>query len=149
MKPDFSGNWRLLLEKSKLAGSQPRRAVVRIEHDDPRLVDIGLFTYADGSTVRDVFEATTSGEEFFNFLRGARVTSRAAWEGDELLIESWAKIGERDVHFRDFWSLSESKDTLTMQHRDDDLAGQVAVFARFHESIQEIESGLPSNADAN
>ena len=51
MKPDFSGNWRLLLDKSKLAGSQPARAVVRIEHHDPRLVDIGLFTYADGSTV--------------------------------------------------------------------------------------------------
>jgi hypothetical protein len=33
--------------------------------------------------------------------------------------------GGREAHFRDFWSLSSDGQTLIMEHRDDDLAGQI------------------------
>lgn len=52
------------------------------------------------------------------------------WVGRELLIESWVKQGERDLHFRDYWSLSSDNETLTMEHRDDDLAGQITIVER-------------------
>jgi hypothetical protein len=32
--------------------------------------------------------------------------------------------------FRDYWSVSDDRRTLTMTHRDDDLAGQVTVLER-------------------
>lgn len=148
-RPDFSGIWKLKLDQSKLVVPMPLRAMLKIDHQDPRLVDISVFNYSDGTTVRDIFEMTTSGEKFFNFVRGERVTSRAEWHGSELLIESWLKLGERDLHFRDHWFLSQSGDTLTMQHRDDDLAGQVAVFARSADSLPEFDVASSSSSEQN
>jgi hypothetical protein len=46
------------------------------------------------------------------------------------LIESWMNVGGRDVHFRDYWFLSSDGRTLTMEHRDDDLRGQITLFER-------------------
>jgi hypothetical protein len=116
--------------------------VVALEHRDPRLIDTTLTTDANGGTVRDVFAALTSGEEFVNSIRGTNVRSRASWEGAELVIESWADMGERKAHFRDHWSLSGDGKTLKMEHRDDDLAGQIAVFERAPEAAGEFESAL-------
>jgi hypothetical protein len=39
-------------------------------------------------------------------------------------------LGGRELHFRDCWSLSPNGQILTMEHRDDDLAGQIAVLQR-------------------
>lgn len=149
MRPDFTGVWKLQLEQSTLGITQPVRAMVKIEHQDPRLVDVSVFSYSDGSIVRDIFEADTSGEKFVNFVRGERVTSRAEWHGSELLIESWLKLGERDLHFRDYWFLSQGGDRLTMQHRDDDLAGQVAVFTRSSDTVPELDIAASSSNEQN
>ncbi len=43
--------------------------MVALEHRDPRLIDTTLTTDANGGTVRDVFAALTSGEEFVNSIR--------------------------------------------------------------------------------
>jgi hypothetical protein len=39
---------------------------------------------------------------------------------------------DRALHFKDYWSLSADGATLTMAHRDDDLAGQTSVLHRAH-----------------
>lgn len=131
--------WRLNLNKSKFLHSRPARMLVRIEYRDPWLIDTTLTIDASGGTVQDVFTAFTSGEEFVNVIRGTNLRSRASWEGNELLIESWADVGERKAHFRDHWSLSEDGSTLRMEHRDDDLAGQVAVFEKAREAASEFD----------
>lgn len=38
--------------------------------------------------------------------------------------------GERQIHFCDYWSLSSDGRTLTMEHRGDDLAGQITFLDR-------------------
>jgi hypothetical protein len=60
-----------------------------------------------------------------NSIRGS-----ARWEGDELIIESWIRLGTREMHFCDCWSLSSDGRTLTMEHRNDDLAGQLTILDR-------------------
>ena len=55
---------------------------------------------------------------------------RASWQRDELRIESYMRAGDREFQFRDFWSLSADGLTLKMEHRDDDLAGQVSILER-------------------
>jgi hypothetical protein len=40
------------------------------------------------------------------------------------------KTPARDAYFKDHWSLSDDGRTLTMAHRDDDLAGQTSVLER-------------------
>jgi hypothetical protein len=130
MSLDFSGTWKANLEKSKLLGLVPRAMLVRIEHSDPELLEEILITKMDGSEDRVVFKCLTTGDEVTNSIRGIAFRSRCQWEGTGLVIESWMNLGGRESYFRDHWSLSADGQTLTMEHRDDDLAGQTTVLER-------------------
>ena len=55
---------------------------------------------------------------------------RSHWTKEVLLIESWISVGGRNCYFRDHWSLSPDGQILTMEHRDDDLAGQMTVLEK-------------------
>lgn len=129
-KPDFSGIWQLAAANSHIVGRPVSRMVVKIDHRDPTLVQMVVATYADGTARRMTFEFVTSGEESVNGAGPGQMRTRASWEGEELLVESWLALGEHTAHFRDYWLLSNSGSTLTMEHRDDDLAGQIAVLER-------------------
>jgi hypothetical protein len=125
MSQNFSGVWKANLEKSKLLGPKPKTVLVRINHSGPELVVEMLITKTDDTKDRLLFRGLTTGEEVINPVHGLQMRSRSRWVGTELLIESWMIVGEREGHFRDFWSLSSDGQSLTMEHRDDDLAGQI------------------------
>jgi hypothetical protein len=127
---NFSGVWKANLEKSKLFGPAPKAMRVKIEHSDPTLVEEILITKIDGSEDRVVFRCVTTGDEIINSIRSAVVRSCARWEGAELVIESWMNVGDRESYFRDHWSLSDHGQVLTMEHRNDDLAGQITMLER-------------------
>ena len=74
-----------------------------------------------------VFSYDTAGGETTNSIGGSTVRTCARRDGAELVIESWLET----LHFKDRWSLSEDGDALTMEHRDDILAGQIVV----HEKV--------------
>jgi hypothetical protein len=57
----------------------------------------------------------------------------ARWIGDELLIELFTHAADREMHLCDYWSVSPDGETLTMEHRDDDLAGQITILHRADE----------------
>jgi hypothetical protein len=128
-RPDFTGVWEMNCERSVLHGSTPRRILVKIEHRDPQLIQQVLFTAAGGVEQRMTF-TFQAGAETTNLVGGATARTHARWEGIELVIESLMKTAGREVHFKDHWSLSEDGRTLTMAHRDDDLAGQIAVLEK-------------------
>jgi len=127
--PDFTGVWVLNLERSILRGQAPKRIVMQIEHREPRLVQQIHFTSADGVERRMTF-AYETGAETTNSLGGAPARTSARWEGEELVVESKVKTPCREVHFEDHWSVSDDGRTLTMAHRNDDLAGQIAVLEK-------------------
>ena len=128
-RPVFTGVWDLNLERSILRGSAPKRIVMEIEHREPRLVQQIHLTNADGAEKRVTF-AYEIGAETTNFVGGAPARTSARWEGEELVIESRVMTPCREVYFKDHWSLSGEGRTLTMAHRDDDLAGQVSILER-------------------
>jgi hypothetical protein len=130
MSADFSGTWTANLQKSKLLGPAPKAIVANIQHAGPQLTAEMVITDADGREHSLVFRGTTTGEEVSNTILGLLWRSQLRWVGRELLIESWVNQGGREMHFRDFWSLSPDGETLTMQHRDDDLAGQTTILER-------------------
>jgi hypothetical protein len=130
MSSDLSGLWRADLERSKLLGLAPKALSAKINHSDPALDVEMLITKADGSEDRLRFGGLTTDEEVTNQVSGAQMRSRLRWVGTELLIESWMKLGGREAHFCDYWSLSGDGLALTMEHRDDDLAGQITLFER-------------------
>ena len=120
---NFSGTWRM-------RGELPGQVMVTIEHSEPRLVQRLVRTAADGTEQSLEFTYLTTGEETHQPYAGGTVRVRAAWRGEELVIESWAEVRGRNLHLRDHWSLSADGVTLTMAHPDDDLAGQISVFEK-------------------
>jgi hypothetical protein len=130
MTPNFTGTWKANLERSKLLGPIPRALLVKINHAELELNVEMLITKPDGSEDRLLFKGLTTGEEVINSVHGVEVRSRCRWKGMELLIESWMKLGERQGNFRDYWSASSDGRKLTMEHRDDDLAGQITLLEK-------------------
>ena len=128
-RPDFTGVWEVNLERSVLCGPAPKRILAIIEHRGPRLIQQLFVTNLDGVEQRMTFSFGTDAETT-NAIGNASAQIRARWEGTELVIESRMKTPGRDAYFKDCWSLSEDGQTLTMAHRDDDLAGQISVLER-------------------
>jgi|ERR1017187_42466 RimJ/RimL family protein N-acetyltransferase len=127
LRPDFTGIWRANLEKSILRGPAPREILHRIEHRDPHLDQEILLAQASGNEQRLIFSYNTTGDETTNSIGARTARTRAWWDGAELVIESWLETPDRQLHFKDHWSLSDDGETLTMAHRDDDLAGQIVL----------------------
>lgn len=129
MNVNFSGIWNADLSKSIFLGLSPKAVWVRIEHSDPELLQEIVATKIDGSQEKHIFKCWTNGEQK-SLLNGSAVRGCARWDGAELVIESWIQFGAREMHFCDCWSLSPDAQTLSMAHRNDDLAGQLTVFER-------------------
>lgn len=130
MTVNFSGAWKANLAKSRFLGPTPRALAVKIVQLDPQLKAQMIVTRPDGNEDRVVFYCQLNGEPDRNLMNGKPVRGSARWEGEELIIESWVQAGAREMHFRDCWSLSADEQTLIMEHRNDDLAGQIAILER-------------------
>ncbi|HEY4843711.1 MAG TPA: hypothetical protein VIH78_17200 [Terriglobales bacterium] len=124
---DFTGVWKANLEKSRFLGPPPKALTMKIEQSETELHQEIVVTRPDGNEDRMTFNCRINGEQNRNSLHGQPIRGSAGWQGEELVIESWLKVGEREIHFRDFWSLSNDRKTLFMEHREDDLAGQRTV----------------------
>lgn len=136
MKPDFSGVWRANLENSTLLRPKPQAMSASIHHAEPELRIEMVLTKPDGTVVRTASRFLTTGEEVTNPVYSTGMRSRCEWMETELLVESWVSLRGRDWHTRDFWSLSEDGQTLTMEHRDGDLAGQITLLQRTDQEVK-------------
>jgi hypothetical protein len=128
-RPNFTGIWKLNPEKSTIRGSQPKQILMNIEHRDPTVIQQILLTDANGAEQRQIFTCRI-GTEVKNSVGGVELRSGSQWNGQELVIESRMNARGRDFYFKDHWSLSKDGRTLTMAHRDDDLAGQISVLEK-------------------
>ena len=129
-RPNFTGIWQVNLEKSTLRGKPVKQLLMKIEHDEPRVVQGILVSYVNGDDESLTFAFETTGKENKNTLGRATARTKAHWEGAELVIESTVQAGERELLFRDHWFFSSDARTLTMAHRDDALAGQITVLEK-------------------
>ncbi len=130
MNPDFTGKWKANIENSRLLGPAPKELLITISHSEPDLRVNMAITTVDQNTRYIDFQARTTGESATNSVLDAAWRSRLRWMGSELLIESWANQSEHELHFCDYWTLSSDRRVLTMEHRNDDLHGQITVLDR-------------------
>lgn len=128
-QPNFTGIWEMKPEGSTFLGAAPQRIVMKIEHREPAVMQQMRSMHADGTQYRAMFRYEVDAERN-NRIGEAEVRTRARWEGVELVIESRMTTVGTEICYRDYWSLSEDGRTLTMAHRDDDLAGQTVVLER-------------------
>jgi hypothetical protein len=131
--PNFTGTWKMNCEKSTMRGAVPKQILMKIEHREPVLIQRILFTDANGAEHGHTFTCQI-GVETPNSIGGATLRSCARWQGAELVIESRMTTPDRESYFKDHWSLSDDGQTLTMAHRDDDLAGQVSILEKRSEA---------------
>lgn len=127
--PNFTGIWKLNPEKSAIRGPQPKEILMNIEHRDPTVIQQILMTDANGAEQRQIFTCRI-GTEVKNSVGGVELRSGSQWDGQELVIESRMNARGREFYFKDHWSLSDDGRTITMAHRDDDLAGQISVLEK-------------------
>ena len=125
-KPNFSGRWRMVKDKSDFGGFTVPDLVVRvIEHRDPTLNVHTIQTTGGKTTSADV-SYFTDGSQTSNVINGHDATSKAFWDGPALVIRTDMKDSKNeDVVIEDRWELSDDQQTLTTTSHIETPKGQV------------------------
>jgi hypothetical protein len=113
-KPNFSGTWKMNVEKSDFGPLPPSNSRTDIiEHNDPTLK---VSVSDDGAQGKQeyVLNMTTDGKEVTNNVGGGmEVKNTATWEGAGLVVGTKLKFQDTDVTVRSVWTLSADGKTLT------------------------------------
>jgi hypothetical protein len=125
-KPDFSGRWRMVKDKSDFGGFKAPDIIVRvIEHRDPTL-NVHTVQTSGGKTSTADVSYFTDGAQTTNSMSGRDAVSKAFWDGAALMIRTTTKDskGEDEV-VEDRWELSEDHQILTISSHVTTPKGQV------------------------
>jgi hypothetical protein len=107
-KPDFSGNWKLDLEKSSFGPLPPPASMIRtIDQKGP---DITMQQAMTGPDMNVTLKYSTAGKETANSFMGMDFKSKANWDGKVLLIHNVVDAGGEST---DKWTLSDDGKTFT------------------------------------
>ena len=127
-RPDFSGEWKLNVDKSDFGPMPPPTSQVqKIDHKDPVIKINTAQSGAEGDVVVDA-AYTTDGKESKNNIRGAEAKSIAKWEGDALLIDTKLDFQGMEITLKMSMKLSDdgkainSKTKIMTPQGDFDLA---------------------------
>jgi hypothetical protein len=112
-KPDFSGNWKIDLDKSSFGMMPPPTSMTsKITHKDPELVVENTQDGAQGVQTNTA-KYSTDGKETTNSMMGTDVKSKAVWDGKNLVVNSSLDAGGAQVKLVTKYSLSDDGKTLT------------------------------------
>jgi hypothetical protein len=107
-KPNFSGTWKLDMDKSSFGPIPPPESMTRrVDHKDP---DISVEMSITGPDLSMSFRYSTDGKETANSFMGADFKSKAVWEGKALVIHNIVDAANKSTNK---WSLSDDGKTLT------------------------------------
>jgi hypothetical protein len=112
-KPDFSGNWKIDLDKSSFGMMPPPTSMTsKITHKDPEMV---VENTQDGpqGVQTNTAKYSTDGKETTNSMMGTDVKSKAEWDGKVLVVNSSLDAGGAQVKLVAKYSLSDDGKTLT------------------------------------
>lgn len=125
-KTNFTGNWKLNIEKSDFGAlSAPRSSVSKIDHREPALK---ISTTQAGEQGERTYDLTlsTDGKPAANTLGGNDITSTAKWDGDALLIESKLSLQGNDILIKQKWTLSADGNVLTQSRHLSSAQGETS-----------------------
>ena len=112
-RPDFSGNWKLNVDKSDFGPMpKPEKADYVIVHKDPEMNVKQSAVTQMGEMTSDV-KILTDGTEFTNTVRGQEVKGTAKWDGTTLVVTQKLEIQGNVITFVQRWSLSEDGKSIT------------------------------------
>jgi hypothetical protein len=114
VRPNFSGGWRMVKDKSQLGGFKVPDVVIRvIEHHDP-LINLHTVQTTNNQTSMSDVTYFTDNSITMNTIKGRDAQCRAYWDGAALIVRTKMLMsnGEREV-IEDRWELSDDGKTLT------------------------------------
>jgi hypothetical protein len=126
VKPNFSGRWRMLKDKSTFAGFKVPDLIARVIDQRDPVMNVHTVTTADGKTnIADVVYST-DGATTDNVINGRSAQSKSYWDGATLVIRTTMKTAKGDDEvIEDRWALSDDKQTLTTASHIETDKGQV------------------------
>lgn len=116
-EPNFTGTWKLNLEKSKLPEQWTGMKMERkIEHKG---VEMKVDTFASGPQGDVTLNAryTTDGKQNINPYQGHSATSTLQWESETLAIQTTIVRETDDIKLDDRWTLSADQKTITVERK--------------------------------
>jgi hypothetical protein len=110
-KADFSGTWKLDLDKSSFGPMPPPAGMTRtIDQKGP---DITVLQSMTGPDMNVTLKYSAEGKETANSFMGTDFKSKAGWDGKVLVIRNDIDAGGTHVTSTDKWALSDDGKTLT------------------------------------
>jgi len=113
-RPNFSGRWRMVKEKSEFNGFKVPDIVVRVvDHHDPMINLHTIQTTGKQTSMSDVTYFTDNSVTM-NTIKGRDAQCRAYWDGQALVVRTKMVManGEHEV-IEDRWELSPDGKKLT------------------------------------
>jgi hypothetical protein len=114
--PNLSGVWRRNKEASPRSENPPEEMWVRIDQNNPDIT-ITIRVRNKETEETNVTHLRIGAAENNNEIHGAPMTSKAAWDGSTLAVDSIASFGDQKLRMNDRWALSQDKQTLTFAER--------------------------------
>jgi hypothetical protein len=112
-KPNFSGNWKLDIDKSTFGPIPPPTSMTRkIDHSDPAVTVEEAMSGAQGDQ-NSTRKYATDGKETTNQFMGQDVKSTGVWDGSALKLTTKADFGGTEVTLVDKWTLSDDGKVFT------------------------------------
>jgi hypothetical protein len=110
-KPDFSGTWKLDIDKSSFGPMPPPAGMTRtIDQKGP---DITVLQSMTGPDMNVTLKYSAEGKETANSFMGTDFKSKAGWDGKALVIHNDVDAGGAHVTSTDKWTLSDDGKTYT------------------------------------
>ena len=112
-KPDFSGNWKLNVEKSDFGPMpKPDKGDFVITHKDPEMNIKSTLVTQMGEMSNEV-KILTDGREFTNTIAGQEVKGTAKWDGAALIVTQKLEMQGNAITFIQQWTISDDGKTIT------------------------------------
>lgn len=111
---NFSGVWHLNSQKSRHSGQAPEDMQAKIQQNGSDVtIIIRVRDHGRDETNSERLRVGTDDNK--NDMHGALMVSKAAWDGESLVVDSIATFGTDKLRMHDRWSLSADKQTLTFR----------------------------------
>ncbi len=115
-KTDFSGSWKIVLDKSDFGPMPPPEKVEQIVEHKENDLKVNVTQVGQQGEVKMELNYSTE-KETTNTFRNTPMKSTAKWDGDKLVVVSKLEFQGNEVVIQDTWSLADEGKTLTLDRK--------------------------------
>lgn len=125
-KPDFTGRWRMIKDKSEFSGFKVPDVVTRSVEQHGVIMNVHTVQTVDRRTAISDVTYSLDGTPTQNTVNGRDAESKTYWDSAVLVVRTSMKTSKGDPELiEDRWALSDDKQTLTIVSHIDTDKGEV------------------------